>query len=136
MRKTTKAEKIAAYDELVAYKGAADLLHFLMAFRERDYDAEHAYDSGTCDQFQRAEKAHVRVQGWGLGRGDGGCVLVTSWTTDRDGDTVGEHVVFAGYLSHMPDGGERYYLTPMGQALHAARRAARSAQHAAIVGAA
>lgn len=146
MRKTTKAEKIAAYDGLVTYKDATSTLHYLMAFRDRELDVEHGYDDPngaycpvhderrcpTCSP--RPERAFVRVQGWGLGRADGGYVLVSGWTVDTDGDVVGEHVIYAGYLTSMPDGGERYYMTATGLALHAARSSAVRAQRDALTG--
>ena len=127
MRKTTKAEKIAAYDGLVTYKGDTNMLHYLMAFQPCAFDEERSHDEGDD-----GEAVVVRVQGWGLGRADGGYVLVSAWTLDRDGDRVGEHVVFAGSLLSMPDGGERYYATTGGQALRSAFLATRSASHAAL----
>ena len=129
MRKTTKAEKIAAYDNLARYHDATSLLHYLMAFRERDADIEHGNEEHSTGEW-----AHVRAQCWGLGRADGGLVLVTCWTTEtQHGPAFGEAVVFAGYVSDMPDGGERYYLNAMGVATHAAWSSVRARQREAQI---
>lgn len=126
-RPVTKATKLASWASLAEHKSATDLLHYLMAFKASAVDN---HDATHREEDRDGELACVRVQGFGLGRADGGLVLVTGWTETPAG-VVGEHVVFAGYLTNMPDGGERYYTTPMGQALHSARVAAYAAQRAA-----
>lgn len=129
MKRTTQAQKIAAYDGLARYADDTRTLHYLMAFKPT---APDNLDWTARETAPDDELACVRVQGFGLGRADGGYVLITGWTEETDGSVIGEHVVYAGSALHCPDGGERYYTTPMGMALRAARNELRSASIAAV----
>lgn len=116
MRKTTKAEKIAAYDGLVDHKSMADLVLYDIARDAPKYRAEVHSDA---DNGEKAVAVGTMYRPTG---GHGGIVVLLTYTIDADGEAVG-HATRLASLDHVTDGIDGYGRAPMERAIVSCARA-------------